>query len=640
MPIQVPITITLRPRASLTLDSSYFRMGAAAGAQWDNNQTELVFTRPSGYAGYNMCLLLANEVIKTRIALGLANTYLLKRPLTASAELQIECAFYDGDKWIAQTNIAVLNFNARIPSNNLLIGELDPIPYPIPGPIGPQGVPGRDGNSFAVLSLYPDFASLVTAHPVGNAGDAYGVGTPTDNTVYIWDIDRGLWQDIGSIQGPQGADGPQGIQGEQGLQGEIGLQGQQGIQGERGLTGERGPQGLQGPTGTQGNTGPRGATGATGAIGPRGEQGIQGNQGIQGIQGERGIQGLKGDKGDKGDTGADGTSFTILGLYATLSDLESAHTTGNAGDAYAVGTESSNEIYVWSVDAGDWINLGSMQGPQGLQGEQGIPGPQGAPGIQGAQGLQGPQGLQGEKGDTGDIGPQGDPGESITGPQGEPGIQGPIGPKGDTGDTGPQGERGLQGNPGQQGPQGLQGIQGDRGLQGLQGIQGPRGVDGSQGAAGPNTVSTSTSSNINGLLKGNGATVTVAMQGQDYVVPSAIVNFISLDSNGKVPSAYLSSRIVSQSGSFTLTTAYAGAFINCTNWSDATITIPTHSIAAIAVGSEIEFCRYETGNVTFLPANGVTLNSVESKRKISDRFATVGLKKISENEWLLTGGLA
>lgn len=42
---------------------------------------------------------------------------------------------------------------------------------------------------------------------------------------------------------------------------------------------------------------------------------------------------------------------------------------------------------------------------------------------------------------------------------------------------------------------------------------------GPQGEPGPNEVSTSTATTLNGLLKGNGANVTVAQAGTDYMAP-------------------------------------------------------------------------------------------------------------------------
>ena len=70
---------------------------------------------------------------------------------------------------------------------------------------------------------------------------------------------------------------------------------------------------------------------------------------------------------------------------------------------------ASDTLDGWVYDGSIWINIGPLQGPQGVQG------------------VQGPQGIQGIQGDTGPQGIQGD-----TGPQGVQGIQGD---KGDTGDS-------------------------------------------------------------------------------------------------------------------------------------------------------------------------------------------------------------
>lgn len=84
----------------------------------------------------------------------------------------------------------------------------------------------------------------------------------------------------------------------------------------------------------------------------------------------------------KGANGVNGASFTIKGLYPTYDDLISAHPTGEAGDAYAVGDSDYNEIYNWSVDNQEWENLGSLEGPPGPKGEDStVPGPKGEDGV-------------------------------------------------------------------------------------------------------------------------------------------------------------------------------------------------------------------------------------------------------------------
>jgi hypothetical protein len=67
----------------------------------------------------------------------------------------------------------------------------------IQGPIGPQGPAGTPGQGFQLLGYYDTLADLQAAHPTGNPGDAYAVGTPPNQAVYIWS--NGQWVDIGPI---------------------------------------------------------------------------------------------------------------------------------------------------------------------------------------------------------------------------------------------------------------------------------------------------------------------------------------------------------------------------------------------------------------------------------------------------------
>lgn len=101
---------------------------------------------------------------------------------------------------------------------------------------------------------------------------------------------------------------------------------------------------------------------------------------------------------------------------------------GDYGDAYAVGTETPYDLYVWTRANGThpsdyWFNIGKFPVP-------GPAGKDGATGPQGPRGLTGPQGIQGIPGKDG---AQGNPG--ATGPQGIQGIQGPVGPQGPAGQS-------------------------------------------------------------------------------------------------------------------------------------------------------------------------------------------------------------
>lgn len=89
----------------------------------------------------------------------------------------------------------------------------------------------------------------------------------------------------------------------------------------------------------------------------------------------------------------DSTLFIVRGIYTTIEALKTAHPTGHIGEAYFVGTNESNVVYIWDVDQNDWANIGSIKGPKGDQGEDGQDGQDGAPGEKGEQGEQGP-GIQ------------------------------------------------------------------------------------------------------------------------------------------------------------------------------------------------------------------------------------------------------
>ncbi len=71
--------------------------------------------------------------------------------------------------------------------------------------------------------------------------------------------------------------------------------------------------------------------------------------------------------------GYDGTSFTILGHYDDINELQKEHPVGNIGDAYIV----DGNLYIWADNTNTWDNVGQIRGPKGDKGEQGEQGPPG-----------------------------------------------------------------------------------------------------------------------------------------------------------------------------------------------------------------------------------------------------------------------
>ena len=279
------------------------------------------------------------------------------------------------------------------------------------GPPGPQGPKGDPGDSYTVKGLYATLSALQAAHPTGSEGDAWFVGTSDSNVVYQWDVDQSAWVNVGALKGPKGD------------------------------TGETGPQGPQGPKGEKGDTGSQGEKGDKGDAFTYSDftadqlASLKGEKGDTGPQGPKGDAGKTGPQGERGPAGQDGTSYTINGLYSTLSALQAAHPTGSAGDAWFVGTADSNVVYQWDVDKASWVNVGALKGPKGDTGPQGPKGEKGEKGDTGDTGLQGPQGEKGDAFTYSDF-----TAEQLASLKGEKGDTGPQGPKGDIGAAGADGK--------------------------------------------------------------------------------------------------------------------------------------------------------------------------------------------------------
>ena len=134
------------------------------------------------------------------------------------------------------------------------VGTLDEWLASLVGPTGPQGA------GLVFDGTYPNLEALKQAHPTGQAGDCYKVGTDEEYVAYFWDPENEDWEPLQVMgpTGPQGATGPTGPQGPQGVTGPTGPTGPAGPQGTVGLTGETGATGPTGPTGAAGPTGPTG----------------------------------------------------------------------------------------------------------------------------------------------------------------------------------------------------------------------------------------------------------------------------------------------------------------------------------------------------------------------------------------------
>ena len=503
-------------------------------------------------------------------------------------------------------------------------------PQGLIGLTGPTGSTGPRGYEAKLAGSYNNYAALVAALPAGPTIPTHSY--LVEANVYSWSTTSLTWENLGSIKGPTGATGVQGTTGPQGVTGPTGPLGPTGNQGV-GLTiagsfntypdllvalpygptlpgqgylvqgnlyvwgasetwdnvgvveGPTGPQGIQGITGPTGSQGPTGATGQsitgpTGSTGPTGIRGFQGATGPQGNVGPTGATGAKGDTGSQGITGPTGVQGITGPQGNGIAVLGSYVSYAALAAAHPVGSVGQaylvqGNLWIWSTQVSDWQNAGQVQGPTGA---------------------------------TGATGPTGSAGQSITGPTGATGpsstVQGPTGatgPAGPTGATGPAST--VPGPTGATGPTST-----------VQGPTGPVGPTGPTGAA-------STVQGPTGPLGPTGAT------GAGATGPTGPA-FYELVSN-----TYNTSMTLTSVDAFKLVKMSVGVAHN--------VTIPLDGASGYTFpnGTQIVIAQYGSGQTTFVPASGVTLNSEGGKRKLSQTYAAGSLIKIAANEWLLSGSL-
>jgi hypothetical protein len=186
------------------------------------------------------------------------------------------------------------------------------------------------------------------------------------------------------------------------------------------------------------------------------------------------------------------TSFTGS-LSGDVTGTQSATTVGKLqGKAIASTAPTNGQFLIWNSTASQY-QPGTLPGVTGPQGPAGPTGATGAAGATGATGAQGPAGATGAQGPAG--------------PTGATGVAGAQGPQGPTGQTGATGTTGATGATGAQGPAGA------------------AGATGAQGPAGSNNITTSTTTNGTGYLKGNGSNISF----------ESAINLASSDVTGTLP---------------------------------------------------------------------------------------------------------
>jgi RNase H-fold protein (predicted Holliday junction resolvase) len=90
-----------------------------------------------------------------------------------------------------------------------------------------------------------------------------------------------------------------------------------------------------------------------------------------------------------------------------------------------------------------------------------------------------------------------------------------------------------------------------------------------------------------------------------------------------------------KSANYTIVAADENTFIRSTG-SAITITIAN----VLAVGESVQFAQDGAGQITFTPGNGVTLQSVDSKRKTNKQYSGATVICVASGQYRLYGDLA
>ena len=304
------------------------------------------------------------------------------------------------------------------------------------GPQGPQGATGvegpqgQDGNSVAIKGSVLSEGDLASITPT-TPGDLYivlssGVQYAAGDGALRNQANSG-WDNIGRLQGPDGATG---------------------------ATGPEGATGVEGPEGP-----PGGPTGGFFVLSAERSGPPSNSQYFAWGNGDSAANGVKIDEDCSldsiayvservGPTNAGSTLRIEAYVNNVATGLQcigvpgskiSANSTGgpiplSAGDYVAIRcTRTSANGSSGTIGGVVGSLLISTLGARGATGPEGPPGPpNGATGAQGATGAPGPLGPQGLPGPTGATGPIGVGLPGIPGPQGATGLDGPQGPVGTT----------------------------------------------------------------------------------------------------------------------------------------------------------------------------------------------------------------
>lgn len=141
------------------------------------------------------------------------------------------------------------------------------------------------------------------------------------------------------------------------------------------------------------------------------------------------------------------------------------------------------------------------------------------------------------------------------------------------------------------------------------------------------------------LITKNGKNIMTKVDDCFTMISLGSGNWIMSDystSDGRV----LAGPINAQTGTtYTFSLSDIGQTVTLNNASSITATIPTNASVAFPIGASIDILQIGAGKVTFSPAGGVTVGSLNSVYGLAGQYTGATLKKIATDTWVLVGAL-
>lgn len=103
--------------------------------------------------------------------------------------------------------------------------------------------------------------------------------------------------------------------------------------------------------------------------------------------------------------------------------------------------------------------------------------------------------------------------------------------------------------------------------------------------------------------------------------------------------ALADSTLVSNAGSYSLTTTDKNKIVEITGSSSASVTVPTNASQAFPTGSQVTVIRNGSGTVRIIPASGVTLR-YNPGDYLRAQYSSATVIKRDTNEWYIIGDLS